>query len=131
MGGIFHLELVRTTLHAFSGWARRQGCRVLGGSPGAGRLYTEVEVTGPLVVMLGEERRGLSEEELAACTDMARIPILGRADSLNVGVAAGVLLYEVVRRRGWRMRGPPGRYRRTPCTMVEVDPGVSGRGGTS
>ena len=48
--------------------------------------------------MLGEERQGLSPEKLAVCTGVVRIPILGRADSLNVGVAAGVLLYEVARR---------------------------------
>ena len=55
--------------------------------------------------MLLEERKGLSDDERAVCTDMARIPVLGRADSLNVGVAAGVLLYEVVRRRGLADQG--------------------------
>lgn len=49
--------------------------------------------------MLGEERNGLTDEELSTCTDLARIPIAGRADSLNVAVAAGVMLYEVLRRQ--------------------------------
>jgi TrmH family RNA methyltransferase len=49
-------------------------------------------------VLFGDERRGLSPEEQAICTQMSRIPIVGHADSLNVGVAAGVILFEVLRR---------------------------------
>ena len=96
MGGIFHLKLVRASLEAFKSWAR--GARIVGTSPAATTSYTEIPVDGPLVILLGEERHGLAPEELALCTDMARIPIVGRADSLNVGVAAGVVLYDVLRR---------------------------------
>ena len=49
----------------------------------------------------------MSEEERLSCTHTARIPILGTADSLNVGVAAGVMLYEVVRRSRITCRGSP------------------------
>ncbi|KAF0246149.1 MAG: RNA methyltransferase TrmH [Planctomycetota bacterium] len=100
MGGIFPLQLVRATISEFAAWTRANRCRVVGTSPAATASYTEVPLEAPIVVMFGEERAGLTDDERAACTHIARIPIVGRADSLNVGVAAGVILYEVLRRRG-------------------------------
>ena len=99
MGGVFPLLFVRATVREFAAWTRAATCRVVGTSPAATTSYTEVPVESPLVVMFGEERSGLTDEERAACTHLARIPIVGRADSLNVGVAAGVVLYEILRRR--------------------------------
>jgi len=98
MGGVFRLRLVRCTLEELSKWKSLRGCRFWGTSPSADEIYTEASVDSPLVVLFGDERRGLAPEELALCTQTSRIPIMGRADSLNVGVAAGVILYEVVRR---------------------------------
>jgi TrmH family RNA methyltransferase len=100
MGGIFRLRLVRCALRDLAAWKERWGCQFWGTSPSAEGLYTEASLEPPLVVFFGDERRGLSPEEFAICTRTSRIPIIGRADSLNVGVAAGVILYEVVRRRG-------------------------------
>jgi TrmH family RNA methyltransferase len=99
MGGVFHLELARASLGEFGGWCRRHGCTVLGTSPSAEAIYTRVPVGSPLVVMFGEERAGLTPAEEAVCTHRAKIPMVGAADSLNIGVAAGVMLYEVFRRR--------------------------------
>jgi tRNA G18 (ribose-2'-O)-methylase SpoU len=48
--------------------------------------------------VIGEERRGISDEMRTLCTNMVRLPMTGRVDSLNVGVATGVMLYELVRR---------------------------------
>jgi TrmH family RNA methyltransferase len=99
MGAVFHLEMVRTTLATVAAWARSHRSTVLGLSPAARLAYTEAPVNPPLIILLGEERAGLTREEQAACTHLASIPIVGRANSLNVGVAAGVMLYEVLRRR--------------------------------
>jgi len=112
MGGIFGLRLVRATLLEFALWARRHGCGVLGASPSGARLYTEVPVDPPLVLLLGEERLGLTPDEERLCTDLVRIPLRGRADSLNVAVAAGVLLYELLR-RGQAPRAPLPEGRRS------------------
>lgn len=110
MGGMFRLRLVRCALGDLAPWKERWGCRFWGTSPSADGIYTEASVQSPLVVFFGDERRGLAPEELALCTQTSRIPIVGRADSLNVGVAAGVILYEVVRRRaGPRMDARDGR----------------------
>ena len=99
MGGIFNLAFSRTTEAEFAAWSRRVGARVIATSPRGETAYTEMPIEPPLVILLGEERKGLAEGELAASTHCVRIPIAGRADSLNVGVAAGVMLYEVMRRR--------------------------------
>jgi len=54
---------------------------------------------GPLVLVVGSEGRGLSRLVAQRCDVLARIPMPGRAQSLNAGVAAGIALYEVARRR--------------------------------
>jgi tRNA G18 (ribose-2'-O)-methylase SpoU len=53
-----------------------------------------------VALVVGEERTGLTPKGRAFCHDTVRLPMTGRADSLNVGVAAGVMLYELVRRSG-------------------------------
>jgi RNA methyltransferase, TrmH family len=98
MGGIFRLEITRTSLEEFRGWARRHGMHVWGASPRGEAPYFEAPLRTPLAILLGEERQGLTSDEMGLATDTVRIPIPGRADSLNVGVAAGILLYEVLRR---------------------------------
>lgn len=98
MGGIFHLQLVRTELPAFRSWTATHGCCVAGTSPAGRVLYTDIPLDAPLVLLLGNERSGLRPDELESCAFTARIPINGRADSLNVGIAAAVILYDVHRR---------------------------------
>jgi len=100
MGGIFHLRLVPTDHANFAGWAAKRGVAVVGLSPEAPRLWTEVDcAAGPVAVLIGEERGGLTPGGRALCGQTVRLPMCGRADSLNVGVAAGVMLYELVRKR--------------------------------
>lgn len=98
MGAVFHLDLVRTTLPELSSWARRRRVEVVGTRPSG-----ECDYTAPYaprtVLAIGEERSGMSRALEEACTRTVRIPVLGRGDSLNVGVAAGVLVYEVLRQR--------------------------------
>jgi TrmH family RNA methyltransferase len=99
MGGIFHLRLVRATPDAYRRWASEHSVCTVGLTPDAPRLWTEVpRGSGPVAVLLGEERQGLSTRGRALCDVTVRLPMAGRADSLNVGVAAGVMLYELVRR---------------------------------
>jgi TrmH family RNA methyltransferase len=99
MGGLFHLQLVRSTAAEVRGWAKREGVRLVGLSPRAERLWTEVEGSGPVGLVVGGEREGLSRCVMEMCDERVRLPMVGRADSLNVAVAAGVMMYEVVRRK--------------------------------
>jgi len=98
MGGIFHLTLVRTTHEQLRQWAAGRGVRLVGLSPEARHLWTNLPEQGPVALVLGEERQGLTEELRSLCHTTVRLPMTGLADSLNVGVAAGVMMYEFVRR---------------------------------
>ncbi|MHC5540219.1 TrmH family RNA methyltransferase, partial [Singulisphaera rosea] len=61
----------------------------------------------PTILALGEERQGLSPTQRDLCTDLVRIPMVGAADSLNLGVAGSLLLYEVYRARAMRPSNRP------------------------
>jgi len=65
---------------------------------GAVNLW-DVPMTGPVALLMGNERAGLPAEVMAACTTLARIPLTGTADSLNVAAAAAIFLFEAVRQR--------------------------------
>jgi TrmH family RNA methyltransferase len=98
MGGVFHLPLVRTTHAALTAWRERHRVTFVGLAPSAAELWTEMPRDRRLCLVLGEERRGLTPELSAQCDVQVRLPMTGRADSLNVGIAAGVALYELMRR---------------------------------
>jgi TrmH family RNA methyltransferase len=98
MGGMFHLPLVRTTHTDLGRWVQNHHLQLIGLSPDATALWTELPKTSPIGLVIGEERRGISDEMRTLCTNMVRLPMTGRVDSLNVGVATGVMLYELVRR---------------------------------
>lgn len=61
--------------------------------------YTKADYTGPLCIIMGAEDKGVSYENLALCDEWVRIPMLGTIESLNVSVAAGILIYEAVKQR--------------------------------
>lgn len=62
-------------------------------------LYTAGRYDGPVAVVMGAEDVGISPEVLALCDTPVAIPMFGRIGSLNVSVAAGVMMYEIVRQR--------------------------------
>lgn len=72
---------------------------LIGTSGERGRDYRTLGYDRPLVLLLGAERQGLPAALLARCDAVAHIPMAGRADSLNLAVAAGLMLYEAVRHR--------------------------------
>jgi len=78
---------------------RGQGLFILGADAGAALTIQEAALTFPLVLVLGSEGQGLSERARKRCDALVRIPGSGQVESLNVSVAAGVLLAEVFRRR--------------------------------
>jgi TrmH family RNA methyltransferase len=80
-------------------WARAQGLTAVAGSPHAEHTLWDVPYPRRVALVVGSEERGLAPETAAACPLSVRVPMWGSADSLNVAVAAGVLLYAV--RRQW------------------------------
>jgi 23S rRNA (guanosine2251-2'-O)-methyltransferase len=65
---------------------------------GKGMIH-QLDLTGPVAIVLGNEETGISEDILKRCSELARIPLDVGVQSLNVSVAAGIVSYEVVRQR--------------------------------
>lgn len=87
---------------------RQRGVHVVGASGNVERELYDIDLPIPLAIVVGNETVGLTDATLAACSSLVRIPMAPGQDSLNVGVAAGVLLYDVVRRSGrWRRTAHP------------------------
>jgi TrmH family RNA methyltransferase len=83
---------------ALDGLSRR-GLRLVATSADAALRYDEADLASPCALVLGNEAAGLPETVLARADCRVRIPMAGRVESLNVGVAAGVLLFEAARQR--------------------------------
>lgn len=97
MGTIFHLPVVAASFDAFVAWARAHGYRVHGTSAHGRTDYRAADAYAlPLVLLMGSEREGLSPVQVAACDELLRLPMRGRASSLNLAVATGVFLYAIL-----------------------------------
>jgi tRNA G18 (ribose-2'-O)-methylase SpoU len=101
MGAMFSpgFRFIRTTPARFQRWKQQHGCTLVGTSPAASTVYHEIEYCPPVVLWMGGERKGLNAEQQADCDVMVRLPMTGQGDSLNLAVATGVMLYEVLRQR--------------------------------
>jgi len=99
LGTIFSLPVASATTAATLDWLEANDIRPIAARVDAPILYTEVDLRGPIAIVLGSEADGLSEAWDESRVDPVAIPMLGAADSLNVSVAAAVLLYEARRQR--------------------------------
>ncbi|NPV56217.1 MAG: RNA methyltransferase [Anaerolineae bacterium] len=99
MGAVFTKKLVRTTLPVFSDWIDRHRISLIGASDRGAQDYYNFPYPSPCVIMLGSERHGLSEAHLALCRQVVAIPMSGNCDSLNLAVAASLILYEIYNQR--------------------------------
>lgn len=98
MGAVFSQQVIRSSLEALIQWKRETGIPMIGTSDAAPADFRSATYAPPLLLCLGGEQHGLSKEAMVACDTIVRIPMAGRADSLNLAVAAGVMLYEVLSR---------------------------------
>ncbi|HLI47547.1 MAG TPA: RNA methyltransferase [Chthonomonas sp.] len=74
-----------------------KGIEVIGATGSATETLWQLDFRPPLLLLVGNEQHGLTKEVLTVCTHQVRIPMMAGQDSLNVGVAAGILLYEIQR----------------------------------
>jgi len=99
-GAVEHLAVARArNLADWLGEARDAGFWVWGADGGAPTAYTEADLTGGTVLVLGGEGKGLRPRVAASCDGLLAIPQRGRTASLNVSAAAGGLLFEALRQR--------------------------------
>jgi tRNA G18 (ribose-2'-O)-methylase SpoU len=94
MGTFFWCPVVRTSFTEFTDWARKGNFQLIGSSAHADVDYHTLVPKIPWILVMGSEQKGLSREQTAACDVTVSIPMQGRASSLNLSVAAGVLLYQ-------------------------------------
>lgn len=80
---------------------RQSGLRLIAATEKGKQNYYNTDLKGPLAIIMGSEEDGVSEDVLRAADDLVMIPILGTISSLNVSVASGILLYEVIRQRSY------------------------------
>ena len=99
-GASAHLPIVRVKNVASAiDELKERGLWVVGIDPAGTRNWTSFDYTGPVALVLGGEHRGLRRLVREHCDVLLRLPMLGKIESLNISVAAGVVLYEVVRQR--------------------------------
>lgn len=79
---------------------KNSGVKVVTATEKAAKFHTETEYTDPVAIVMGAEDVGVSNEIIRICDELVKIPQFGTIQSLNVSVAAGVMIYEVVRQRG-------------------------------
>ena len=99
-GAFEHLFVVSVTnLSRRLAWMKQQGVWVIGGHQDAKISLYDLELPTPAAVVVGGEGKGMRRLTAAQCDHLVRIPMAGAVSSLNVAVAAGILLFEVVRAR--------------------------------
>lgn len=99
-GALEHLPVARVTNIAdWLGRAKDQGAWIYGAEEGGENLYSEVDLKGRCVIVMGGEGSGIRPRVKEACDAIVSIPVRGEVGSLNVSVAAAILLFEAVRQR--------------------------------
>ena len=101
-GTLFALEVASATTAQVLDWLREHGIRLVVTTPETDLLHTDVDYTGRVAIAVGSEKHGADRVLLDAATHRVRIPMHGKANSLNVAASAAIVLYEAVRQRDAR-----------------------------
>ena len=115
-GALFRVPIVRgSTLQTAISALKRARVQVLGAAAEATTSADALDLTGPVALVLGNEAWGLPAEERSLLDQVVGIPMPGPAESLNVGIAGSILMFEVVRQRRRRGGGEsPAVYPQQP-----------------
>lgn len=98
-GSVFRLPLARAKLSEVVGGMKDQGLRLVGTASHKGTLLDQAKLSGPLAIFIGSEGAGLSRDLIQQMDEVLAIPQAVQVESLNVGVAASIVLYEVMRQK--------------------------------
>lgn len=105
MGSVFSVPVARAASEAFVAWRKGFAGQLVGTHLKGAVDYRSIDYRkGPVLLLMGNEQQGLPDELAVACDRLARIPQDGRADSLNLAVATGVMLFEI-RRHALKLDG--------------------------
>ena len=100
MGAIFTQKVAKASWQEFAHWLRAGPGQLVGTSLKATRDYLEVEYQQPSFLLIGNEQQGLPQAYEDECDVLVKIPMAGRADSLNAAIAAAVMAFQV--KASWR-----------------------------
>ncbi len=98
-GTVFCVPVASGTSAEVLGWLEQRGIAVVVTTPEASALLTEADLSGSKAIAVGSEKYGLSAEWIERAAIGVRIPMFGRADSLNVATSAAIACYEAIRQR--------------------------------
>jgi TrmH family RNA methyltransferase len=98
-GTVFSVPVASATTAEVLDWTAEHELQIVAATPDATRLVTETDMTGPTAIAVGAEQAGLSADWLDRASVRVRIPMFGKADSLNVSTSAAIITYEAVRQR--------------------------------
>ena len=93
MGSVFAVKIARAGAAEFLAWRKRWPGSVVGTLLSAAVDYRAADYRRPVMVLMGNEQAGLPPDLAAACDVTVKIPMRGRADSLNLSVATGIMIY--------------------------------------
>lgn len=99
VGTLFTVPTVEAKGEETLRWLKERGVVILAATPSAKEEFTKVDMDRPLAIAVGTEQLGLSDRWMNESSLQVRIPMCGVADSLNVAMAATLLLYEALRQR--------------------------------
>jgi len=91
---------------------KARGFRVFVADPRTQRTHTQVRYPHRFLLVVGNETRGVRPELTTRSDDLIGVPIVGRAESLNVSMAAGVILYEALRQRTTKSKADAAKQRK-------------------
>jgi TrmH family RNA methyltransferase len=98
-GVIFSIPVVCDTFEGIGSFLKSREIKICASSPAARKSYTQADLTGSWALVLGSEDKGLSDPWLKLAQETVKIPMHGKADSLNVSISAAIILYEALRQR--------------------------------
>ena len=102
VGTLFTQPVIETTTEKLIAFLKKEKIKIASATPHANEIYTEIDLTAPIAIIVGTEQYGLSDKWMTKCDIKMKIPMMGVADSLNVSAATTLLLYEVLRQRNAR-----------------------------
>ena len=102
-GALHTLPVCREqSLTATIKYLKESGFKIIAATEKGDYDYTRADYTAPTCIIMGAEDTGIPYDHLSLCDEWVKIPLIGHIASLNVSVAAGILIYEAVRQRGFR-----------------------------
>lgn len=100
MGSFFHIPIIENTELSELKNLKQQGFQIISGAIGDNTIdYVDTDMKKPTIIVVGNEANGVCEEVISISDYCVKIPIIGMAESLNVAVAASILMYESQRQR--------------------------------